>query len=322
VADSIEDRLGASILDSEGVPPEVQDQPFEPEVDDEAIEATADEPEADRDSEGVDAADEGGEDDVLGATEEGIVEIEMDGQVYEVPESLKDSFLKNADYTQKTQELSAQRETVQALQKQVEVQQKEQQFISDIQPDLNNIGYLQAQIQQMENDLQTNLQTLSSEQLFRKKIEMDGFKEQMNALKGQLEIKYKEFEDAQKQSYEELLAQGAQVLKESIPDWSEDKQKSVRDYAVAQGFSEQEVSSIIDPRHVKILYAAQQYEALKGKATPVAEKTAKVIKARARTPKQTANDKKMAMKNKLRGKNLSAKDKAKLIEQELGARFG
>jgi hypothetical protein len=319
----IEDRLGASILDSEGVPPEVQDTPFEPEVEDDhpAPEIAAEAGEEAQEG-NVEVAEEVSEGDGGAGEESDVVEIEMDGQVYEVPLSLKDSFLKNADYTQKTQDLATQRETVQALQKQVEVTQKEQQFVSDIQPDLNNIGYLQAQIQQMENDLQTNLQTLSSEELFRKKIEMDGFKEQMSALKGQLEIKYKEFEDAQKQSYEELLAQGAQVLKQSIPDWSEEKQKGVRDFALSQGFSDQEVSSIIDPRHVKILYAAQQYEALRNKAAPVTEKVAKTIKAKARTPKQTANDKRLATKNKLRSKSLSNKDKADIIAHDLGERFG
>lgn len=322
---SLEDRLGAAILTDEGVPGEIQEKPlsadFAPENDEEAVESIID------DEEGVDPSDEEivaqeASEEVSEGDSEGFVEVEFDGVVYEVPENLKDALLRQSDYTQKTQSLADQRREVALQQKQVETVQAEQQFVSEIQPDLNNMGYLQAQIQQMENELQTNLASMTSEQMFQKKIQVDGLKEQMGALRQALEMKYKDFEEAQKQSYQELLEQGSQVLKQSIPDWNEVKQKQVRDFALAQGFSEQEVSSIIDPRHVKVLYAAAQYNALKDKAAPVVEKAKATVKPKARTPKQSANDKKLALKNQLRSKKMSSKQKADLISQDLGERFG
>lgn len=322
---SIEERLGGAILDSEGVPEDVQEKPLSADYErSEPEEAPEETPEEESEEASADPSEAGPEEVSASDLDEEIpvVEVEIDGEVIEVPEKYKDYFLRQSDYTQKTQALADQRREVELQQKQIQVQQREHEFLNEIQPDINNLGYLQAQIQQMEQDLQTNLQSLSSEDLFRKKIEMDGLREQANALKSQLEVKYGEFEKAQEQSYKELLNEGAQVLKQSIPNWSEDKQKAIRDFALSEGFSEQEVSTIIDPRHVRILWKASQYDALKDKAVPVVEKAKAAIKPKARSKAQSASDKKLAVRNKLRSKNLSSKDKAAVIQQELGERFG
>jgi hypothetical protein len=251
-------------------------------------------------------------------------EIEFEGTVYQVPAELKDAFLKNKDYTEKTQTLAEKRREVELKEKQVEVTQKEQQFIGEIQPELNNIGYLDAQINQMTQDLSTNLSILTSEEMFKKKIEVDGLKEQREALAQGLQVKYKEFEEAQQQSYTELLEQGSQILKKAIPDWNEEKQATVRDYALSKGLTQQEVSSIIDPRHVQILWAASQYDALQRgvDGAKVKVKSAPVIQPKARSPKQTDNDKKLAIRNKLKSGKLTDREKADLILQEAGERFG
>jgi hypothetical protein len=251
-------------------------------------------------------------------------EIEFEGTTYEVPVELKDAFLKNKDYTQKTQTLAEQRKQVELQQKQIEATQKEQKFIGEIQPELNNIGYLDAQIKQMNEDLSTNLSTLTSEEMFKKKIEVDGLKEQRQALADGLQVKYNEFEEAQQQTRDELLEQGAQILKQKIPDWNEDKQKTISDYAISKGMPPAVVQSLVDPVHVEILWEASQFRALQdgvaGAKTKV--KAAPVIQPKARTPKQTDNDKKLATRNKLRSGKLSDREKAILIQDELGERFG
>ena len=47
------------------------------------------------------------------------VELEIDGQLYEVPKSLEGHLMRDKDYTQKTQEVAAERKTVEAIQAQV-----------------------------------------------------------------------------------------------------------------------------------------------------------------------------------------------------------
>jgi len=306
---SVEDRVGGMIVGED--PEEGSEDELEEVVEPVSEEAPEEE-------------DEGSEEESDPIDEIQFEEVEYDGITYQVPNTLKDALMRQTDYTQKTQSLADQRREVELQKMQVEVTQSEQRFIGDIQPDLNNIGYLQAHIQKLENELHTNLSSMTSEQMFKKKIEVDGYKEQFAALKDGLQVKYREFEEAQKQSYEELLNQGAQILKKAIPDWSEDKQVHVRDFALSKGFSQQEVNSIIDPRHVQILWAASQYEALKGKATPAADKvkSAPAIQAKARNPMSAATRGKLDLRNKLKSNKLSAKEKEKLMIQDFGERFG
>ena len=303
---SVEERVGAMIVGEDAPQEEIVEEVAE-EVAEEVVAETTEEV----------------TEEVAEETEE-LLDIEYDGVVYQVPPELKDALLRNSDYTQKTQAVAEQRKEVEMLQQQVETTQNEQRFITGIQPDLNNLGLLQAQIQQMEAGLQQNLANMTSEQMFKTKIEIDGMKDQMNAFRQGLEVKYKEFEEAQKQSYNELLEQGAQTLKKSIPDWNEGKAQQVREFAVQQGFNQQEVNSIIDPRHVKVLWAASQYERLQEKAKPAAEqiKSAPMIKTKSRNPMPKDTRDKLDYRNKLQSKNLNTRQKAKVIQDEMAKRFG
>ena len=287
-----------------------------PEPAETAPEATQDEVE---ETEGVEASEEenAAEEATDGEDEFNYVDVEIDGKILQVPEEYKDAFMRQADYTQKTQTLADQRRQVELQQKQIETTRNEQKFVQEIQPELNNIGYLDAHIQQYTQELQSNVANLSSEEMFRKKIELDGLKEQRAALAEGLQAKYAEFEEAQKQSYQELLETGAQVLKKVIPNWSQEKQREVRDFALSKGFSQQEVSSIVDPRHVEILYKASQYEALQGKKGDAVKAVSKTVTPKARTPRQTKSDKKLALRNQLKSKQLSDKAKANLIGDNL-----
>ena len=303
---SVEERVGAMIVGEDAPQEEIVEEVAE-EVAEEVVAETTEEV----------------TEEVAEETEE-LLDIEYDGVVYQVPPELKDALLRNSDYTQKTQAVAEQRKEVEMLQQQVETTQNEQRFITGIQPDLNNLGLLQAQIQQMEAGLQQNLANMTSEQMFKTKIEIDGMKEQMSAFRQGLEVKYKEFEEAQKQSYHELLEQGAQSLKKAIPDWSEGKAQHVREFAVQQGFNQQEVNSIIDPRYVKVLWAASQYEQLQAQAQPAAEqiKSAPTIRTKSRNPMPQNTRDKLDYKNKIQSKKLSARDKAKVIQDEMARRFG
>jgi hypothetical protein len=285
----------------------------EPEVTDEdqdGLEASEEEALDDSDSEGD------SEDDESDVDELRFVEIEINGTKYEVPEDLKDGYLMQADYTRKTQSLQDYKKEVELQQKQLQTTQKEHEFINEIQPEINNLGYLNAQIQQIDQNLQQNVNNLPSDELFKMKIQADGLRDQATTLKSQLEGKYQEFQNSQEQAYTELLNQGAEILKQTIPDWTPDKQKELREFALNQGFNEQEVSSIIDPRHVRVLWAASQYEALQSKAPQAADKVTTKIKQKARKPMPDATRKKLDNRKKIKSRNVSDTDKADIIGQE------
>ena len=125
---------------------------------------------------------------------------------------------------------------------------------------------------------------MTAEQMMRTKHDLDLVKDQKAALVEALSEKQKEFQEAQEQAQEELLKKGAEILKKSIPGWNEDAQKEMREYALSDGFTDQEIASVTDPRHVKVLWKAAQYDKLKSGAEQAKEvvKQAPVIKARSR----------------------------------------
>ena len=296
--------MANALLDDQGTP-EYDDPQEEDEV-----EAAEEVDTDDSDSEGD------SEDDESDVDELRFVEIEIDGKKYEVPEELKDGYLMQADYTRKTQSLKDYQKEVELQQKTLQTQQKEHEFISEIQPDLNNLGYLNAQIQQIEQNLQANVNNLPSDELFKMKIQADGLREQANALKTDLESKYGDFQKSQEQAYTELLNQGTEVLKQTIPDWTPEKQKQVRDFALSQGFNEAEVNSIVDPRHVRVLWAAAEYDRLQQKGPQVANEVTQKIKAKARNPMPKATRRKLDNRKKLKSKNTSDDAKASIIGEE------
>jgi len=76
------------------------------------------------------AAQEGAEDESEGL---GLVEVEYDGVVYEVPNTLKDAILRQKDYTQKTQEVAETRKEVELRQQQVETTMKQPRCVNEPQ---------------------------------------------------------------------------------------------------------------------------------------------------------------------------------------------
>ena len=72
--------------------------------------------------------------------------------------------------------------------------------------------------------------------------------------------------DAEKQHREAVVEQTAK-LGQLIPEWNDPKQqpslsKSIREYALAEGYEQEEVDGLIDARSVNVLLKAMRYDAL------------------------------------------------------------
>jgi hypothetical protein len=61
------------------------------------------------------------------------------------------------------------------------------------------------------------------------------------------------------------------TLRAEIPGWSDERYRQIITSGVEQGFKKEEVNAIIDPRAIKVLWKAMQYDALQ-KAKPSVEK--------------------------------------------------
>lgn len=311
VIDDLGDFLTGPIEDE--APVEEENEPDDLDI---ATERSAKEEE---DTEEVEAFDDSDEE----SDELEVVEMEIDGQLYEVPAQLKDHILRQQDYTVKTQEVASQRREIEARQSEIQHRAQQFEFAESIQPDLLKAQQLEQQAEQAHQYLRDNIDSLSSVDIEKIRLAVEDARRERDQLVQSLQTKQKEFQQAQEQSRSELLKKGTEVLRSKIPNWGESHAKQVREYALSNGFTEQEISNVLDPRQVEVLWKASQYDTLqKGKTAAVKKvQDAPTIKAKSRNPMPKETQNALNLRKKLKNPNLSDKQKAKLMEQDFGARW-
>lgn len=197
-------------------------------------------------------------------------EIDYEGEKYKVPKVLKEAFLRQQDYTKKTQEVAEQRRAFEQQQAQEkESIQRQRQHIQDYA----QIHALDMQIKQFEGVDWAKMidadpvEAMKLDRQYRTLADMrQGIATRIQQVEAQEAF-------SQQQHVAKLIEEGREVLKREIPNWSEQTQKSVSEYAISFGFKPEEVAQVIDPRHVKVLHKAMLYDQMMKKAatTPKAE---------------------------------------------------
>lgn len=215
----------------------------------------------------------------------GFEEVEFEGEVFRVPQKIKDGLLRQKDYTQKTQATAEEKrilaEERAAFQAQAAFQQ--QHFGKAVE------AYtLQQQIQQFDK---VDWSKLADEnpaeaiklhaQYTQLQSKFAGVKEEMQGLNGQ-------FQQQMQETRQKAQAQCLQELKKDFPDLAsaEKGQALLRQWnetGLSFGFTSQELAQIADPRMIRVLHAATQFKKLQG-AKPLVEKkvsTAKPVQVQA-----------------------------------------
>lgn len=181
-------------------------------------------------------------------------EIEYEGQKHRVPKALKDAFLRQADYTRKTQEVAQMRQDL-AQRVQTVTQATEAEAAAQ-----RNLALIDAQLEQaklidwdqwFESD-----PVAAQKEAFRLQQLRDakgGVNEQLSQARQAREA------EAQRISAERLQ-QGATELARDIPGWGPEKATALLDFGHKQyGFSHAELSSIDDPKLIKVLHDAFEH---------------------------------------------------------------
>lgn len=217
-------------------------------------------PEEEATEEAPEEASESGE----AETEEGETEAEIpaevitiDGEDYEVPAPLKDAFMRQQDYTKKTSELASQRR---ALDEQIQLTQQQAQFQQQFNEQIGVISNIDAQIKQYEAIDWATLQANDPVQFVALKEQYRDLKDTRNYYTNELNQKQQQSALQAQQHYAKLKEQGVKDLQNSIKGWGEERAREIRNFGMeSYGFLETELSSIIDPRMVKVLHDAYLY---------------------------------------------------------------
>jgi len=314
----LETMLGDSV-ESDVKPPELQDEeeqtPLEAEAEDtEEVESE----EATEESDDEVEEEEQSQDEVPA-----ILKLKVNGEDVEKPlDEVVALAQQGLDYTQKTQQVAEQRKELETYAQQIQLQ--EQAFHEQMQ--LNNVliedvAKITSLDQQLNQYANVNWNQLSdndfveAQKLF---FTYNQLQQERSQLVSQFEAKKQQVVYKQTQLMSEKIAKGKEILAKEIPNWSPETNQALLSTGKDYGFSDAELNSIVDPRHVKVLHDAMQWRKLQQNST-VKKKVSSakpVVKPGSKDTKTEANSNHRNLREQLRktGKSDAA---TKLIENML-----
>lgn len=192
-----------------------------------------------------------------------VAEVEIDGEVYQVPQKIKDRFIHHADYTRKTQELA---EARRVLASQEQAYKLHQAFEQEVTQEKSQLAAVKAQLEQYKK---LDWGSMDMEQFVRTKHQRDQLKELETDLEKQLEGKQSEFKKKVDSSLQEARDAGLKYVQQKVKGWNEEKGKDLIRYGVSEGYTSEELANVLDPRLVVTLWKASQWDALQAGKTEV-----------------------------------------------------
>jgi hypothetical protein len=314
----LETMLGDSI-ESDVKPPELQDEEEQT-----PLEAEAEATEEVESEEATDEPDEEVEEEEQSQDEvPAILKLKVNGEDVEKPlDEVVALAQQGLDYTQKTQQVAEQRKELEAYAESIKAQeqafQEQMQLNNVLIEDVAKITSLDQQLNQYAN---VNWQQLSdndfveAQKLF---FTYNQLQQERSQLVSQFEAKKQQVVQKQTQLMSEKIAKGKEILAKEIPNWSPETNQALLSTGKDYGFSDAELNSIVDPRHVKVLHDAMQWRKLQQNST-VKKKVSSakpVVKPGSKDTKAEANSNHRNLREQLRktGKSDAA---TKLIENML-----
>ena len=316
----LETMLGDSV-ESDVKPPELQDEEEQTPLEAEAEETTD---EVETEEEATEESDDEAEEEEQSQDEvPAILKLKVNGEDVEKPlDEVVALAQQGLDYTQKTQQVAEQRKELEAYAQQIQLQeqafQEQMQLNNVLIEDVAKITSLDQQLNQYAN---VNWQQLSdndfveAQKLF---FTYNQLQTERSQLVSQFEAKKQQVVQKQSQLMAEKIAKGKEVLAKEIPNWSPETNQALLSTGKDYGFSDAELNSIVDPRHVKVLHDAMQWRKLQQNST-VKKKVSSakpVVKPGSKDTKAEANSNHRQLRESLRktGKSDAAQ---KLIENML-----
>ena len=314
----LETMLGDSI-ESDVKPPELQEEEEQT-----PLEAEAEATEEVESEEATEEPDEEVEEEEQSQDEvPAILKLKVNGEDVEKPlDEVVALAQQGLDYTQKTQQVAEQRKELEAYAQQIQMQeqafQEQMQLNNVLIEDVAKITSLDQQLNQYANVNWNQLSDndfVEAQKLF---FSYNQLQQERSQLVSQFEAKKQQVVQQQTQLMSEKIAKGKEILAKEIPNWSPETNQALLSTGKDYGFSDAELNSIVDPRHVKVLHDAMQWRKLQQNST-VKKKVSSakpVVKPGSKDTKAEANSNHRQLREQLRktGKSDAAQ---KLIENML-----
>lgn len=305
-APSIEDRAAAAFTNFMGFEQKPQ--------------MKAPQPEPEQSTEAPEAAPEGevSDTDQTAPTAEEFFEFEMEGQKYQLPKSLEKAVMQERDYTQKSQKVAEQRKTWETLNEQARIANMRTEFEKEVAQEYQQLQAFDAVLSQQS---QIDWGSMSTDEIVKRKIQLDTWKEQRDAIRQGLERKYQEWTGKRDEAIKSLRQKAAETAATRIPGWNEATQKAVREHALTEGYTEAELEQAgLDPRHWVTLWKAREFDQLKAKATKTVSEV-RSVKTTPSNPMPQHVKEKLAFNKQVQKTAPNSSERNKLVEQRAASLF-
>ena len=276
------------------------------ETQDESLEEESEEEESEEEDEESEESDE------QESEEPEVYAVTVNGTEQEVTfDELIKGYSRQSDYTKKTQELAEERRNIESGMEQYKselagLQQERQQYVDAL------TQVIQSSTAGLETYSNVDWAALKEEDPIEYITKRDEYREMQERVRSQqhtMQIEQQKQAAQMQQVKKQLLHDEHSKLVEKVPEWGQpDSQKAmaieIRDYALEQGFSSEEISSLVDHRSLVVLMKAQKYDAMKKadvKSKKIKNKP-KVVRSGVGIKKtQEGKSKRIAQMKRLRG---------------------
>lgn len=193
------------------------------------------------------------DEDMSGDAPEDVFELEVDGEVHALPGVLKGAFLRQADYTRKTQELAEHRR---ALEAEREALAQHRRGLDDEAGDRATLAALERHLGEFAGvdwDVLEDADPRRARALWNSYLETRTLRDEFAYALSHHES-VAQLEAARRAA--EAMAETGRTLSREIDGWSPDVAARLVDYAGAFGVTLQELAETADPRLWKLLHKA------------------------------------------------------------------
>lgn len=186
------------------------------------------------------------------------------GETIEAPlAELKSGYLRQQDYTQKTQQLADERK--QASEAVAQQFQQAQQLTRE----QAKLMTLHDQLTEFQKADWTSMYAQDPQEAGRLQAIYQQRQHEAQQLAQSIHAKSQQHQQLQSQQLQEATAKAFAVLQRDIQGFGEQHVKAARDTALAHGYTDAELNGITDPRVFKVLNEAAQWRALQAKKPAV-----------------------------------------------------
>lgn len=243
-------------------------------------------------------------------------EFETDGEKYVLPKKLEKHILQERDYTQKSQNLSQKEKQVEFLQEQARIANFRADFEKEASEEFQQLAAYDAVLKQS-----VDWNSLSTDEKVSRMAQQSQWEKERESIANKLREKHQQWAQKTESALRELKSKADEAVKQRVPNWSDSTWKDISEHAKSEGYTDVELNAINDPRHKLTLWKAQQFDALKAKATKSVV-DAKTVKVTPSNPMPQHVKDKLAYRKEVSKFKPGSSDQQKVVQDRIAKIFG